>query len=52
MRLKLTNIPADIIEHYNLHKIATPKGYVYCEVQKGMYRLPQVGIIAQELLAD
>jgi hypothetical protein len=38
MRLKLTDIPADLIEHYkyNLHKIAMPDGYVYCKIQKGM----------------
>ncbi len=32
----------------------TPDGYVYCEIQKGMYGLPQVGIsiIAQELLKE
>jgi hypothetical protein len=52
MRLKLCNIPANVIEHYKLHEIATPNGYIYCEIQNGMYRLPQVGIIAQELLAD
>jgi hypothetical protein len=52
MRLKLSHIPADMIEHYNIHEISTPNGYIYCEIQKGMYKLPQVGIIAQELLAD
>jgi len=31
--------------------VATPDGYVYCEIRKGMYGLPQAGIIAQELLA-
>ena len=50
MRLKLTDIPDKVIEHYNLREIATPDGYVYCEVTKGMYGLPQSGIIAQELL--
>jgi hypothetical protein len=48
----MTNTPADLIKHYNLHEIATPASYFYCEIQKGMYRLPQMGIIAQELLAD
>jgi hypothetical protein len=51
-RLKLANMPANVIEHYHLNKIATPDGHVYCEIQKGMYGLPQAGIIAQELLAD
>ncbi len=52
MRLKLADMPADVIEHYHLNKIATPDGNVYCEIQKDMYGLPQAGIIAQELLAD
>jgi hypothetical protein len=50
MRLKLSDIPEEVIEHYNLRNIATPEEYVYCEVNKGMYGLPQAGIIAQELL--
>ena len=49
MRLKLTDIPDGVIEHYNLRELATPDGYVYCEVAKGMYGLPQAGIITQEL---
>jgi hypothetical protein len=52
MHLKLSGIPANVIEHNNLYKIATPDGYMYCEIQKGMYGLPQAGIIAQELLTD
>jgi hypothetical protein len=51
MRLKITDIPEEIIEHYNLREIVTADGYVYCEVTQGMYGLPQAGIIAQELLA-
>jgi hypothetical protein len=50
MCLKLSDIPEEVIEHYNLRNIATPEEYVYCEVNKGMYGLPQAGIIAQELL--
>jgi hypothetical protein len=51
MRLKLADMPADVIEHYKLLDVATPDGYVYCKIHKGMYGLLQVGIIAQELLA-
>ncbi len=51
MRLKLADMPEDVIEHYCLCNIATPDGYVYCEIRQGMYGLPQAGIIAQELLA-
>jgi hypothetical protein len=47
MRLKLADMPADVIKHYKLLDVATPDGYVYCEIRKGMYGLPQAGIIAQ-----
>jgi hypothetical protein len=50
MQLKLADMPDDTIEHYKLRDVATPDRYVYCEIQKGMYGLPQAGIIAQELL--
>ncbi len=31
MRLKLSNMPEDVIAHYHLLDIATPDGYIYCE---------------------
>jgi hypothetical protein len=49
-RLKLTDIPEEIIVEYKLHEILTSDGYVYIEIRKGMYGLPQAGIIAQQLL--
>jgi hypothetical protein len=51
MRLKLSDMPEDVIEHYKLRVITTPDGYVYCEIRQGMYGLPQAGIITQELSA-
>ena len=51
MRLLLADMPDYVIEHYKFCNFATPDGYVYCEIRKGMYRLSQAGIIAQELLA-
>jgi hypothetical protein len=51
MQLQLADMPEDVISHYKLRNIATPDGYVHCEIHKGMYGLPQAGIIAQELLA-
>ncbi len=30
--------------------LVTQDGYIYCEISRGMYGLPQAGIIAQELL--
>ena len=52
MHLKLSNIPEEIIEQYNLREITTPEGYIYTEITKGMYGLPQAGIITQVLLEE
>ena len=52
MQIKITDIPNEIIEHYKLCEITTTDGYVYCEIRKGMYGLPQAGIITQELLEE
>ena len=46
MRSKLNNTPEEIIIKYKLHEIVTEDGYVYWEIQKEMYGLPQVGTIA------
>jgi hypothetical protein len=52
MQLRIADMPDNIIKHYNLRDKATPDGYIYCEIQKGMYGLPQAGIIAQTLLKE
>ncbi len=52
MRLRIADMPDNVIEHYNLRDKATPDGYIYCKIQKGMYGLPQAGIIAQQLLKE
>jgi hypothetical protein len=48
----MSEIPDKIIKEYILDEIATEDGYIYCKIQKGMYNLPQAGIIAQELLKE
>ena len=50
MRLKIANKPENFIDLYNLRQLATPDGYIYVRIQKGMYGLSQAGIIAQQLL--
>jgi hypothetical protein len=40
----------NFIKHYQLTNLATPDGYFLCKIQKGMYSLPQAGIIALQLL--
>jgi hypothetical protein len=52
MRLKVTDIPEGIMREYKLQELVTQDGYMYCEITKGMYGLPQAGIIAQELLEE
>ena len=49
MNLPLDIIPDAIIQQYNLRKLAY-KGFVYMEIQKGMYGLPQAGKIADDKL--
>ena len=41
MRLKLTDIPEEIIVEYNLREIATDDGFVYCK--KGCTVYPKRG---------
>ncbi len=50
MQLQIADMPEDVITHYKLTDIATHDGYIYCKIQKGMYGLPQAGIIAQQPL--
>ena len=50
--MKLELFPEDIIQEYNLRNKVNATGNIHCEVQRGMYGLPQVGIIAQELLQE
>ena len=51
-RMKIELFPEDIIQEYNLHNKVDATGNVHCEVRRGMYGLPQAGIIAQELLEE
>ena len=50
MRMKLSNLPQEFVDLYNLTKIAEDNGNVYIKVQKGVYGLPQAGILAHRLL--
>jgi hypothetical protein len=49
MRLSIDIIPDKIIDEYNLRPLVS-NGYVYIEIRKGMYGLPQAGILANKLL--
>ncbi len=49
MRLKLSDMPHNFVNMYNLIKIAQDNDNVYIKIQKGMYGLPHAGILAQQL---
>jgi len=49
MRIRVDDIPKDIFEFYNLQDLVH-NGYVYCEIRRGMYGLPQAGRIANDEL--
>ena len=46
----MDQLPADVVEQYQLEDKVTSDGYVYIEVRKGMYGLLQAGLLAQQLL--
>ena len=49
MRIPVKDIPTVIMEQYNLTHLVY-NGYVMVEIRKGMYGLPQAGIIANDRL--
>ena len=49
MRFRIEHIPKEIQIEYNLAE-KTIDGWVYVEIRKGMYGLPQAGILANKLL--
>ncbi len=50
VRMHLSDFPQDVITQYGLTKLANKEGMVFVEIRKGMYGLPQAGLLAQELL--
>jgi hypothetical protein len=50
MRLSISIIPEEIIQQYQLQAIASPDGWVYIEIRKGMYGLKQAGLLANQRL--
>ena len=50
IRIKLAEIPQEIIDEYKLMDKITPDGSIHIEANKGMYGLPQAGLLANELL--
>ncbi len=40
VRMKLSNMPDEVVDHYGLKNLATPNGTIFVAVKKGMYGLP------------
>lgn len=50
VRIPINLVPQEIINKYKVHDKVTPDGFIYAEIRKGMYGLPQAGILANKLL--
>ena len=50
MKLKLSDLPKDFVTLYNLVSKVDKNGSVYLKIRRGMYGLPQAGILAQQFL--
>ena len=50
MRIHRKDLPSEILEEYDL--TFDSKGYVYCEIRKGMYGLREAGALAHEQLVN
>jgi hypothetical protein len=50
-KMQIALFPTDIIEHYRLNEKVL-NSYIYMEIRKGMYGLPQAGILANKLLKE
>ena len=49
-KIKLSDIPEEVIKEYKLNEKATPDGWIYIKVIRGMYGLPQAGSLGHDLL--
>jgi hypothetical protein len=50
--MKLADLSKEFARIYKLHDLANNNKYISIKIQKGMYGLPQAGILAQELLKN
>ena len=50
LRVHTSQIPEEFIHEYNLQQYVTPDGWVFFEIRKGMYGIPQAGVLAHAKL--
>ena len=48
LRLKLSDLPESVVQNYNMAEKATRDGFLYMEIKREMYGLPQSGLITQQ----
>jgi hypothetical protein len=46
MHMKLTELPKNFAQINKLHDLVNTNGFISIKIQKGMYGLPQTGILA------
>jgi hypothetical protein len=51
MRIPIELIPQEFIDQYQLQD-KVKNGFVYCEIIRGMYGLPEAGVLANKLLKE
>ena len=51
MRIRVELVPTAFMNEYNLHH-KVKNGYIYMEICRGMYGLPQAGILVITLLKE
>ena len=52
IRIKLSDIPDEVVKEYKLRGMATKDNSIYIEASRGMYGLPQLGLLVNELLEE
>ena len=52
MKLKLSDLSKDFVKPYDLASKVDKNGFVYLEIWRDMYGLPQAGILAQQIFGN
>jgi hypothetical protein len=50
MCIPINLIPGKVLQEYQPHNLVDSKGFVLAHIKKGMYGLPQKGMLANKLL--
>ena len=52
LRVHMSQIPEEFIQEYNLQQFVTPDGWVFVEIRKWMYGLPQASVLSHAKLTS